>query len=173
MAERKEQIVKRLIEEGAKAAAYLRTLRAADWEQAVYTTGGRWRVREVLCHFVSAEHAVAHFGGDILRGGQGAPDGFVIDEFNETQVGGMADREPEGLIAEFEQGRAATVALAQTMSAADLERVGRHPWFGRAPLEDMLKLAYRHTMIHLRDVRRALETGQPVPHQEVSPPSAA
>jgi hypothetical protein len=36
----------------------------------------------------------------------------------------------------------------------------------------MLKLVYRHTMLHLRDVRKALETGLPVPHLDVTPPSA-
>ncbi len=173
MADQVQQIVKRLIEEGAKAADYLRGLQAADWEQTVYTTGGRWRVREVLCHFVSAEHAILFYGKDILAGGSGAPEDFVIDEFNETQVGGMADREPGGLIAEFEQARAETVTMAQGMNEADLERVGRHPWFGQSALGNMLKLVYRHTMLHLRDVRKALETGQPVPHVDATPPAAA
>ncbi len=35
----------------------------------------------------------------------------------------------------------------------------------------MLKLIYRHNMIHLRDLRKALATGDPVPHLDVSPPS--
>jgi DinB superfamily len=171
MTSRKDQILKRLAEEGAKAAEYLRGLPPAAWEQQVYTTGGLWRVREVLCHFVSTEVAVARYGRDILAGGLGAPDDLVIDEFNETQVGGMADREPAGLIVEFERQRAVTLNMVQGMGDADFDRVGRHPWFGRAPLEDMLRLIYRHTMIHLRDVRRALETGQPVPHLDVRPPA--
>ena len=137
----------------------------------MYTTGGLWRVREVLCHFVSTEAALAKYGGDILAGGPGAPDNLVIDEFNETQVGGMADRETGGLIAEFEQRRAATLEMVRGMSDADFDRVGRHPWFGKTALEPMLKLVYRHTMIHIRDVRKALDTGRPAPHIDVRPPA--
>jgi hypothetical protein len=33
----------------------------------------------------------------------------------------------------------------------------------------MLKLVYRHNMLHERDVRKALETGQPVPHVDAQP----
>jgi hypothetical protein len=171
MADRKDQIVKRLAEEGAKAAEFFRGLPPAAWEQQVYTTGGLWRVREVLCHFVSTEAVLAYYGRDILAGGPGAPEDLVIDEFNETQVGGMAEREPAGLIEEFEQRRTETVTMVQGMTESDFDRVGRHPWFGKAPLEDMLKLVYRHTMIHLRDVRRALETGQPAPHVDARPPA--
>ncbi len=173
MSDRKALVLGRLAAEGQKTADYLRSLRPADWEQPVYTTGGRWRVREVLAHFVSAEETFAFYGRDILAGGEGAPEGFVIDEFNETQVGGMADRDPAELIADFEQRRAATHALVAGMTGADFERIGRHPWFGRVPLGKMLQLVYRHNAIHLRDVRRALETGQPVPHVDARAPSDA
>ena len=172
MSERKDLILGRLAAEGQKTAAYLRALPEAAWEQPVYTTGGKWRVREVLCHFVSAEETFVFYGQDILRGGQGAPEGFQIDEFNATQVGGLAGRLPFDLIREFEQRRADTVALVVSMSDADLDRSGRHPWFGRESLEKMLKLVYRHNNLHLRDVRRALEARQPVPHMDVTPPSA-
>ena len=171
MSERKDLILGRLAVEGQKAADYFRSLTGDVWEQLVYTTGGKWRVREVLCHFVSAEETLVFYGKDILRGGEGAPEGFQIDEFNATQVGGMAERTPHQLINEFEQRRAATVALVAAMTEADLDRSGRHPWFGRESLEKMLKLVYRHNNLHLRDVRRALETGLPVAHVEIAPPS--
>ncbi len=171
MSERKALILGRLAAEGQKAADYFRSLPGEAWEQPVYTTGGKWRVREVLCHFVSAEETFAFYGKDILRGGEGAPEGFQIDEFNATQVGGMADRRLDQLIGEFERRRAETVELVASMTEADLDRSGRHPWFGRESLDKMLKLVYRHNNLHLRDVRRALETGQPVPHVDVTPPS--
>jgi hypothetical protein len=57
------------------------------------------------------------------------------------------------------------------MAEADFDRVGYHPWFGDTPLENMLKLVYRHNMIHQRDIEKALATGQPVPHLEVTAPS--
>lgn len=163
MADHKETVIARMQSEGQKVVEYFGSLRPQDWEAPVYTTGGRWRVREVLCHFVSAERTFAYYGRQILDGGEGAPEGFQIDEFNETQVGGMAERLPAGLIGEFSARRAETIALVQGMREHDFQRIGRHPWFGNAPLGDMLKLVYRHNMLHLRDVRKALETGRPVP----------
>jgi len=72
-------------------------------------------------------------------------------------------------VTQFEVARAATAAMVAGMAEADFDRIGRHPWFGRVPLEQMLKLVYRHNMLHERDVRRALETGQPAPHVEAQP----
>ena len=42
------------------------------------------------------------------------------------------------------------------MTPEDLPKVGRHPFLGAAPLEDIIKLLYRHNQIHQRDVRRLL-----------------
>jgi hypothetical protein len=169
MSPRQELIIKRLAEEGQKTTAYFRSLDESAYTQRVYTTGPNWRVREILAHFVSAEQIFGFYGRDILNGGLGAPEDFVIDEFNATQVAGLKDAQPSDLIRQFETARAETIALIQGMTDPDLERHGRHPWFGRVPLERMVKLVYRHTMIHERDVRKALETGQPVPHVDAQP----
>lgn len=169
MSPRQELIIKRLAEEGQKTAAYFRSLDEDAYTQRVYTTGPNWRVREILAHFVSAEEIFGFYGREILAGGSGAPEDFVLDEFNATQVAGLKDAQPADLIRQFETARAETIALIQSMTDADLEREGRHPWFGKVPLDRMLKLVYRHTMLHERDVRKALETGQPVPHVDAQP----
>ena len=169
MSTRQELILKRLREEGAKTAAYFRTLRDADFAQQVYTTGPLWRVRDILAHFVSAEQIFAFYGRQILAGGEGAPEDFVIDEFNLAQVAGLQAATTDALITQFEQARAETGFIVGGMAEADFDRPGRHPWFGRVPLGQMLKLIYRHNMLHERDVRKAIETRQPVPHVDAQP----
>lgn len=161
MGKRIDQIVKRLTEEGSKTLAFFRALKADDWLAQVYTEGTRWTVRQVLCHFVSAEQAIVQYGRDILNGGEGAPEDFVIDAFNEREVAAMTDISNEDLLAQFEQARRATLDMVASMSDDDLEREGRHPWFGWDKIDRFLKLVYRHNMIHQRDVRRALEGGTP------------
>ncbi len=173
MPTRQELIVKRLQEEGRKTAAYFRTLGDADLAQRVYTTGPRWRVRDVLAHFVSAEQTITFYGQQVLASGSGAPDDLVIDEFNAIEVAGLRGVPAPVLLEQFEAARAATVAMAAQMSDSDFDRVGRHPWFGHVAFDQMLKLVYRHNMLHERDVRRALETGQPVPHVDAQPPAEA
>jgi hypothetical protein len=169
MATRRELILKRLQEEGRKSAAYFRALSETQLSQLVYTTGPQWQARDILAHFVSAEQTLLHYGQQVLAGGSGAPDDFVIDEFNAIEVAGLRGQPPDSLLAQFEQARAATAGMVAGMAEADFDRIGRHPWFGRVPLEQMLKLVYRHNMLHERDVRRALETGQPVPHVDAQP----
>ena len=169
MANRQELILKRLQEEGSKTANYFRGLSAEAFGQQVYITGPLWRVRDVLAHFVSAEQTLQFYGRQILAGGPGAPADFVIDEFNATQVAGLRDAPTAQLIDDFASARAKTVEMVAGMADADFDRIGRHPWFGNVPLEQMLKLVYRHNMLHERDVRRALETGAPVAHVDAQP----
>lgn len=172
MTELKDSILKRLQEENDKTVAFFRTLSTTDFQQQVYTTGTHWNVRNLLAHFVSAERTFAFYGKEIIAGGEGAPEDFVINEFNETQVGKMKEVSAAELIQQFIVARADTIALVQTMTDADFARVGRHPWFGKVPLGDMIKLIYRHTMIHTRDIKKALEAKQPVPHLDIQPPSS-
>lgn len=166
---RQDLILKRLHDESQKTAAFFRSLNESQLQQQVYTTGPLWRVRDVLAHFVSAERMFALYGRQILAGGPGAPEDFVIDEFNATQVAGLKDIPVAELAAQFEAARAETVSIVSGMADSDFDRIGRHPWFGNVPLENMLKLIYRHTMLHERDARKALETGAPVPHVDAQP----
>ena len=160
---RQELILKRLQEEGLKTAAYFRTLNECDLAQVVYSSGPQWRARDILAHFVSAEQTLLKFGRQMLAGGGGAPDDFVIDEFNAIEVAGLREAAPGALVTQFESARSATADMVAGMADADFDRIGRHPWFGQAPMEQMLKLVYRHNMLHERDVRRALEAGRPNP----------
>ena len=120
MSERKELIIKRLQEEGAKTVEFFRSIPENNFQQQVYTTGPQWDARNLLAHFVSAERTFAFYGRDILNGGEGAPEDFVIDEFNETQVGRMKTASASDLIEQFEEARASTIHLIESMSDADL-----------------------------------------------------
>lgn len=171
MPNRQDLILKRLHEEGQKTAAYFGALTSEQFLQQVYTTGPLWRVRDLLAHFVSAERTFVFYGRDIQAGGPGAPKDFVIDEFNATQVAGFMQANTADLLAQYMAAREETLAFVRQLADSDFDRVGRHPWFGNVPLETMVKLIYRHNMIHERDIRKAVETGQPVPHLDIQPPT--
>lgn len=157
MAEKVQQIVARLAEKGEETAAFFRALAPEDWDAQIYTEGTGWRVQHVLCHFVSAERSFVRLFQNIVAGGEGAPRDMDIDVFNEAEVAGMADLEPADLIAGFEEARAALIDFMRGLDDSDLDRQGRHPWFGVDRLEKFVKLVYRHNMIHQRDIRRALD----------------
>lgn len=168
-----EHLIRRLVSDGEKTAEFFRDLPPEAWEQQVYTTGGRWSVRMVLAHFVFAERALNRLMADVAGGGKGAPRGLDIDRFNEAEAAPFQATPPSELLEAFRQARAATVRLAGGLDLPDLAKSGYHPWFGDVDLSEMLKLVYRHNMIHVRDVRVALETRAPVAHRDLTPPSKA
>ncbi len=171
MNEEAKRIAERLRTEGDKTLDFFRQLDPAAWEQQVYTAGSCWRVHDVLAHFVSAEQGFHGLLEDVAAGGPGAPRDMDVDRFNESQVPRLSRLTAEELLKAFQQARAANVQLAAGLSEQDLDRIGYHPWLGEAQMRQMLKLLYRHNMIHLRDVRKALAAGRPVPHQEIEAPS--
>ncbi len=166
-----QNISRRMKSEGEKTIAYFNSLPPEAWKQQVYTTGTCWNIHQVLAHFVSAERGLMHLVREISSGGRGAPDDFEIDEYNENEVSGLQELEVSDLIEAFSSGRKEFGALVESLSATDLDRLGRHPWFGETELRKALKLVYRHNMIHQRDIRKALGSGQPVPHLDIKPPA--
>lgn len=161
-----EHIARRLEEEGQKALEFFAGLKEADWKQQVYSTGSRWTVRHILAHFVSAERGFLWLVRDVLGGGPGATRETDIDAFNEREVARLSSLSTHRLLEDFRTARHAMLELVRQMQPADLQRVGYHPWFGQTELAKMLKLVYRHNMVHLRDARKALKLGQPVPPGE-------
>ncbi len=166
MGEKTADIIRRLAEKGAETRAYFGGLRDDQWGQQVYTTGPAWDVRQVLCHFVSAESSFPRLFEAAMAGDRSVPDAFDIDAFNAREVAAMADLPPAELLTRFAAVRAGTIRFLEGIEDADLEREAWHPWFGWDKLDKFLKLVYRHNMLHERDVRRALESGQPVEPSE-------
>lgn len=167
-----EHLSSRLQKDGAKTRKIFEELAPEDWRVQVYTTGSEWTVREILAHFVSAERSFHQLINDVRAGGEGAPRSLDIDDYNESQVPKLDDLSPDQLLDEYWQARQSSIELTESLEPADLDKEGYHPWFGEVPIRDMLKLVYRHNMIHLRDLRKALRQGGPVPHKEIEPPSA-
>lgn len=166
MSESLVHIRKRLIEEGDKTLAFFEGLAPADWDQQVYVTGSGWHVRQVLAHFVSAERAYQARLLDVLHGGRGAPSDLDIDRFNEAETPPLSRQSIPGLIGELRLARSETVRMTENMRESDLSRQAFHPWFGENDVAFFLKLLYRHQAMHLFEVKRSLESGQPNPHSE-------
>jgi len=161
-----EHLQQRLALEGGKIADFFESLAAEDFDSRVYTSGSQWAVRHILAHFVSAERAYLHYMRDVVNGGAGVPRDFDIDAFNEVQVRALSSLPNDDLVKALSLARSETVAFVEGLSSPDLDRRGYHPWFGDTDLGFMLKLTYRHPMLHLRDIRQAIQTGAPLPHGE-------
>ena len=161
MNEELDHIRRRLSDEGEKTVAYFEALSPEDWEQQIYQTGSGWNVREVLAHFISAERAYQKYLGDVLQGGEGAPEDMDIDQFNESEVPAIQGS-PAELIETFNQVRINTINLTESLEDSDLTLVANHPWFEDKEVGWYLKLMYRHNTMHRMDIRKALRSGEPV-----------
>lgn len=157
-------MLKRLQEEGQKSVAFFSALTPAQFDQPVYSIGPAWRVRDVLAHLALAERLFNHYNREVLQGGPGAPEDFDIDGFNAEHTAEGRAAAPAALLALFQAARADTLALVAQMADADFDRRAFHPFLGHTTLDQILKILYRHTMLHERDARKALEAGQPLAH---------
>lgn len=166
-------VVKRLANEGLKTLDFFRSLTPEQWAQPVYTAGMGWTAAEVLCHLLNAEQGFHYLISDILLGGPGSPEDVDIDALNEQQVGRMNCTDHPALLDAFAQARVTTIEIVRKMRPADLAREGRHPFFGKTTVDKMLKLIYRHNMIHQRDIRRALDQAGPVDAAPADPPETS
>lgn len=160
MGDSPDRLAARMQSEGEKTAAFFRELAPDEWQLKVYEAGTSWSVRQILAHFVSTESGFHDLIENILEGGKGSPDDFDIDRYNERHVAKLEAFEQQTLIEEFLAWRQKNIALVQGMQPVDLERQGRHPFLGIVPLEEIVKLLYRHNQIHLRDVRRLMSPAQ-------------
>lgn len=152
-----DEIAARLADEGEKTTGFFRALPAEAWQQVLYTDGEHWSIHQTLVHIVQAEDSVSRLIQGIVKGNDGAPEGFDLDSYNHKKVREMMGLSPDYLLPLFSERRAKTVSMVQQLQDSDLDREGRHPFLGVAPVEEMLKLMYRHTQLHQRDIRKFLK----------------
>ncbi len=148
----------RLQESGDRTRDFFAQIPPAQWGELVYSDGMDWNVKHILAHFVVTESEIARLIKYILQGSPGVSEDFDIDAFNQREVNCFSKLPTGAILQRFLEKRAETVALVSALRDADLAVQGRHPWLGVAPIEDMIKLLYRHNQIHQRDIRKTLES---------------
>jgi hypothetical protein len=159
MPETPERLASRMAEEGQKTEQFFSALSPVHWERRLYTDGAQWTVHQVLLHFVITEAGIRLLMQNILAGGSGVPQDFDLNVYNERKVTEIGDVNRADLLPRFRAERQATIDWLLGLTAEDLQKTGRHPWLGVAPLEDMIQLLYRHNQIHQRDIRKMLAEG--------------
>ena len=158
VSETPQHLAERLIIEGNKTIEFFKSLTPDEWQRKVYSDGAQWKVQQIFAHFIASEVAFHRLISNILAGGEGSPEGFNINDFNEQKVLQFKALHFTDMVKLFEESRIKNISLIQSISQIDLERVGRHPFLGLAPISDIIKLIYRHNQIHQRDIRRLISS---------------
>lgn len=153
-----EKLVEKLISSGRKTRDFFEAIESDDWYQQIYTEGANWSVHHILAHFVASEASIARLIKFILQGNSGVPEDFDINAYNEKEINCFAKLPNDMILQRFMERRGETIQMVMDMCDADLETEGRHPWLGVVPVEQMIKLMYRHNQIHQRDIRKTLDS---------------
>ena len=151
-----KKLVEKLTSSGRRTQEVFQSFEGDDWYQQVYTDGANWSVYHILAHFVASEASIVRLIKFILKGNEGVPEGFDIDAFNEREVNCFSKLPNDLILQRFVERREETIQLLLELNDTDLAIEGRHPWLGIAPIEEMIKLLYRHNQIHQRDIRKVL-----------------
>lgn len=126
---------------------------------------GGWSPRDLLAHVATSEALNVRFARLILSQEQPVqleavaadyPDytgPFDLDRFNAYMTARHRKWTMEEVRRELDATRAATLAWLETLSAADLDRAGRHAVWGEQTVRTMLKILILHDKMHAADLR--------------------
>ncbi len=152
------ELAEKLRAEGEATAQFFAAIPQDAWQDVLYADGEVWTVQQVLAHITQAEGSLLRLFQRIVAGGDGVVEGFDIDEANRLGLEKITGTGPAELLALFQARRGDTVGWVAKLARADLEKTGRHPFLGVTTVLEMLKLLYRHTQLHQRDIRRLQNT---------------
>lgn len=153
-----DKLVEKLISSGQKTRDFFETIEGDDWYQQVYSEGADWSIYHILAHFVVSEASITRLIKFILQGNEGVPEDFDLDAYNEREVNCFSKLPNDMVLQRFMERRGETIQMVIDMSDDELLCEGRHPWLGVVPIEQMIKLMYRHNQIHQRDIRKTLDS---------------
>jgi hypothetical protein len=156
MSIRKSVIIEDLEKESRETVAFYRSLQPEQLSLQVYHGEPYWNVRQVLAHFITIERSMQWLFLNLLEGGAGTPEDFDLDRYNRTQPAKLDSFSLDDLIARFTAVRRETIAIVDGMEDADLDREGRHAFFGDGKLQRFISWASEHERRHKEDVRKAL-----------------
>ena len=154
---RVDALVAKLEKGRQKTSEILTALTLEQWQKPLYHDP-TWQVRHLLVHFVSAERQLLALTQDVASGGTGAPPNFDIDRFNADEQSRLESQTLPILLASLDQARQQTIDWVKTLSAKQLDIIGRHPALGDVSVETMLISVYGHQLFHMRDLSRLLQS---------------
>lgn len=154
--DRREKIIRELKKGLERSVVFFGSLAPDQLAERIYQDGARWTAQQVVAHFITIERSMHWLFNNILSGGDGSPEDFDVDRYNQSQTRKFDDMPLDGLIDLFRKVRQETIDIVAEMSESDLDRKGRHAFHGLGTLERFIRWAYEHNQIHEDEIREAL-----------------
>ncbi len=156
--DRRQAIIDTLEKGLERSIAFFESLTPDQLGEEIYQDGARWSALQVVAHFIAIERSMQWLFNNILSGGEGSPEDFDVDRYNQSQTRKFDDLPLDGLIERLRRVRRETIDIVSAMSESDLDREGRHAFHGHGKLERFIRWADEHMQIHEDDIRAALNT---------------
>ena len=100
------ELADKLRKEGEKMSNFFEGLTEKQWMVDVYTEGAVWTIRSLLAHLMTAERAFIKLFENVLQGGVGVTEDFVIDRYNASQQEKTKGLRPAELLEQYKLVRA-------------------------------------------------------------------
>jgi len=120
MSNRSQYLCKRLRSSAEKSQAFFDELTPEQWTQQVYTEGASWTISQILAHYVMAEDGMMRLVANIVETGQGVPEDFDLDSYNEYKASQLDGDSPDELMEKFIEARENTIQMVSQFDEADL-----------------------------------------------------
>ena len=151
------ELAEKLKKEGDKITGFFEGLDERQWSTEVYTENAVWTIRNILAHLMTAERAFVKLFENILKGGEGVSEDFIIDRYNARQQEKTKDLSTAELLEQYKMERYEMIKFVSRIDDSDLEKIGRHPFLGQTTLREMVKMIYIHNQVHYRDIKKTLK----------------
>lgn len=147
--------------------AFLAAVTALDDDalaRLVWADGGTWTARDLIGHVSFTEGSMLGLIRATLAGAPPQADpAFDLDRFNEGRVQRARGQELAELLARLDASRAETLALLDSVSAADLGRAAYHPVLKETTVEGIFRVIAFHERLHAKDLLAVKGAGDPAP----------
>ncbi len=157
LSERKQLIRAYLLRTRAELLEVVGQLQPDDWNKAVQSSEGGWTVKQALLHTALSETGQIKTGKAIAAGQPTVPDDFDLNRYNKRQQEKNSDKQLPEILSGMAQSRQLLLAYLDEVTAADLEKRGRH---GRGDVISLEQLFYRigeHEAEHTGEIKAAVK----------------
>jgi len=137
--------------------ATLNGLTEEQWSVKSYSEGSEWRVVDVLRHVADSERGMTALMVQIQAGGEGVPEDFDLNRWNQRAVDKVSGRSPQELLDGIITSRAALLAFIDSLEDGDQNKKGRHGSMKIMTIEEICRLIADHEALHLAGIREALK----------------
>ena len=141
-----------------ESMAILSALTEADWSRPVYSAeAAGWLVRDVIAHLADSERGLVSQMQRLVAGGQTIPPDFDLNRWNRRSVEKRAGKTVTEHLAEIQDAFHQALALLETVTDSDLDKVGRHPRGDEPTLEVFFRHLANHRAGHAADIKASAE----------------